>query len=156
MWCYWVHILTAIQIDLEQQFPLIGLDEYSIPTRWTNHPWLIMYTGVQSTWCVPMEFPMGSHEVPHVFLKMFRKHYTFISYGLPQLELSCACVYIYMKEGSLFCFVVMRSTELRFFRSCSWCLWKALDEEGCMGLVPWPLNLQCKSSWILNDFFTEN
>ncbi len=26
-----------------------------------------------------------------------------------------------MMEGSLFCFVVMRS--------CSWCLWKALDEE---------------------------
>ncbi len=22
------------------------------------------------------------------------------------------------------------------FRWCSWCLWKALDEEGCMGLVP--------------------
>ncbi len=42
------------------------------------------------------------------------------------------------------------------FKSCSWCLWKALDKEGCMGLVPWHLDLQCKSSWILNDFFTEN
>jgi hypothetical protein len=41
-----------------------------------------------------------------------------------------------MKEGSLFCFAVMRSTELGCFRLCSWCLWKALDEEGCMGLVP--------------------
>ncbi len=29
-----------------------------------------------------------------------------------------------MKEGSLFCFVVMRSTEPGCFRSCSWCLWK--------------------------------
>jgi hypothetical protein len=38
-----------------------------------------------------------------------------------------------MKEGSLFCFVVMRSTEPGYFRSCFWCLWKALDEEGCMG-----------------------
>jgi hypothetical protein len=38
-----------------------------------------------------------------------------------------------MKEGSLFCFVVMRSTELGCFRSCSLCLWKALDEEGRMG-----------------------
>jgi hypothetical protein len=35
-----------------------------------------------------------------------------------------------------FCFVVMRSTELGCLRSCSWCLWKALDEEGSMGLVP--------------------
>jgi hypothetical protein len=42
-----------------------------------------------------------------------------------------------MKEGSLFCFVVMRSTKPRCFRSSSWCLWKALDVEGCMGLVPW-------------------
>jgi hypothetical protein len=41
-----------------------------------------------------------------------------------------------VKEVSLFCFVVMRSTEWGCFRSCSWCLWKALDEEGCMGLVP--------------------
>jgi hypothetical protein len=39
-----------------------------------------------------------------------------------------------MEEGSLFCFVVMRSTVPGCFRSCSWCLWKALDEEGCMGV----------------------
>jgi len=60
-----------------------------------------------------------------------------------------------MKQGSLFCFVVMRSTVLGCFRSCSWCLWKALNKEGCMGVVPWCLDLQCKSSWILNDFFTK-
>ncbi len=30
--------------------------------------------------------------------------------------------YLYMKEGSLFCFVVMRSTKLGCFRSCSWFL----------------------------------
>jgi hypothetical protein len=41
-----------------------------------------------------------------------------------------------MKEGSSFCFVVMKFTELGCFRSCFWGLWKALDEEGCMGLVP--------------------
>jgi hypothetical protein len=35
----------------------------------------------------------------------------------------------------LFCFVVMRSTKLECFRSCSWCLLKALNEEGCMGLA---------------------
>ncbi len=39
-----------------------------------------------------------------------------------------------MKEGNLFCFVVMRFTEPGCFRSCSWCLWKALDEEGVHGL----------------------
>ncbi len=53
----------------------------------------------------------------------------------------------------------MRSTELGCFRSCSWCLSKALDKDykdECMGLVPWCLNLQCKSSWILNDFLAEN
>jgi hypothetical protein len=42
-----------------------------------------------------------------------------------------------MKEGSLFCFVLMRSTKSRGFRLCSYCLWKALNEEGCMGLDPW-------------------
>jgi hypothetical protein len=40
------------------------------------------------------------------------------------------------KGGSLFCFVVRRSTKPGCFRLCSWCLWKALDEEGHMGLVP--------------------
>jgi len=29
---------------------------------------------------------------------------------------------------------MMRFAKLGCFRSCSWCLWKALDEEGCMGL----------------------
>ncbi len=44
----------------------------------------------------------------------------------------------------------MRSTKPGCFRSCSWCLWKALKEEGCMGWVPWCLDLRCKSSRILN------
>jgi hypothetical protein len=44
----------------------------------------------------------------------------------------------------LFCFVLMRSTKPGCFRSCSWSLWKALDDEGCMGLVPWRLDLRCK------------
>ncbi len=59
-----------------------------------------------------------------------------------------------MKEGCLF--VLMRSTEPRNFRLRSWSLWKALEEEGCIGLVSWHLDLRCRSSWILNDFFTEN
>jgi hypothetical protein len=52
--------------------------------------------------------------------------------------------------------VIMRSTQPWCFRLCSRCLWKALDEEGCMGLVPWCLDLWCKSSSILNNFLTEN
>ncbi len=39
-----------------------------------------------------------------------------------------------MKQGSLFCFVVMRPTEPGCFRLCCWCLWKALNEEGCTEL----------------------
>ncbi len=35
-------------------------------------------------------------------------------------------VYLWRK---VVCFVVMRSTETRCFRSCSWCLWKVFDEE---------------------------
>jgi len=38
--------------------------------------------------------------------------------------------------GALFCFIIMRSIELGCFKLCFWCLWKALNKEGCMGLVP--------------------
>ncbi len=41
-----------------------------------------------------------------------------------------------MKQGSLFvlfCFVLMRSTEPGCIGSCSWSLWKALDEVGLFG-----------------------
>ncbi len=55
----------------------------------------------------------------------------------------------------LFWSLVMKFTELGCFRLCSWCHWKAFN-EGCMGLVPWHLDLRCKSSWILNDVFIEN
>jgi hypothetical protein len=55
-------------------------------------------------------------------------------------------LYLSMKEGSLFCFVVMRSTKPVCFRLCPWCLSKALDKEGCMGLVLCHLDLRCKSS----------
>jgi hypothetical protein len=60
----------------------------------------------------------------------------------------------------------MRSTEPGCFRSCSCCLWKALDEEGCMGLVPWWcfglvvqqkfLNIKWFLSWKLNWIVVEN
>jgi hypothetical protein len=54
--------------------------------------------------------------------------------------------YLSMKEGSLFCFVVMRSTPLGCFRSCCWCLWKALDEEGCMGFGSMAFGLAMQKS----------
>jgi hypothetical protein len=53
---------------------------------------------------------------------------------LPNSEMN-GTPYLSMKEGSLFCFVVMRSTEPGCFRSCSRCLWKALNKDGCMGFV---------------------
>ncbi len=53
----------------------------------------------------------------------------------------------------------MRSTKPGCFRSCPWCLWKALDEEWCMGLVPqhleyWmisSLKIKLNHSWILEE-----
>jgi len=59
-----------------------------------------------------------------------------------------------MKDGSLFCFVLfyfvlfvlMGSMKLGCFRLRSWSLWKALEEEGCIGLVSWCLDLWCRSS----------
>ncbi len=62
-------------------------------------------------------------------------------------------IYLWRK---VVCFVFMRPTKLGWFKLCSWCLWKALDKEGLMGVVPWCLDLQCKCFWILNDFFTKN
>jgi hypothetical protein len=56
------------------------------------------------------------------------------------------CTSLSMKEGSLFCFALMKSTESGCFRSCSWYVLKALNEEGCMSLVPWLLDSLCKSS----------
>jgi hypothetical protein len=39
--------------------------------------------------------------------------------------------YLSMKQGSLFCFVTLRSLEARPFMPYSWYLWKALNEHGC-------------------------
>jgi hypothetical protein len=95
-----------------------------------------------------LNLPEDDHYFGFFFLILQKK--------TPMHQLFINATNLSMKEGSLFCFVVMRSTELGCFRLCSWCLWKALNEEGCMGLVPWRLDLRCKSSWILNDFFIEN
>ncbi len=49
---------------------------------------------------------------------------------------------LFMKEGCLFVlFVPMRSTKLGCFKSDSWSLWKALEEEGRISLVSWRLDL---------------
>jgi hypothetical protein len=50
------------------------------------------------------------------------------------------------------CFVVMRSTELGCFRSCFWSLWKALDEEECMGFWfhdVWTCDAKVLEYWII-------
>ncbi len=62
------------------------------------------------------------------------------------------CNYIcnFLSHTSMLCRIYLTCHQ-SCFRFCSWSLWKALNEEGCMGLVPWRLDLRCKSSWILND-----
>jgi hypothetical protein len=99
---------------------------------------------------VPIVFPWDSQVVPQDVSKS--------TSDLSHMVCPRFNSHLSMKQGSLFCFcfVLMRSTEPRCFRSCTYCLWKALNEYGCMGLVPWHLDLQCKSSWILNDFLTKN
>ncbi len=73
--------------------------------------------------------------------KIFTSKFSYLLFSNP--------AHLSMKEGRLFvlfCFVVMRSTEPGCFRLHSWSLWKALNEEGCMGLVSGRLDLWCKSS----------
>ncbi len=61
---------------------------------------------------------------------------------------------IYMVGFVLFCFVVMRSTEPGCFRSCSWCRWKALDEEaGCIGFGSMPFGLAVQKFLNIEWFF---
>ncbi len=62
-------------------------------------------------------------------------------------------IYLWSKVVCLFCFVCpdeIHQTgmlQITFFASL---------EEGCVSLVSWRLDLWCRRSWILNDFFTEN
>jgi hypothetical protein len=50
-------------------------------------------------------------------------------------------------------FVLMRSTEQGGFRQRSWSLWKALDEEGCMGLVHdvWTCGAKVLEYWMISS-----
>jgi hypothetical protein len=47
----------------------------------------------------------------------------------------------------------MRFIELGCFRLCSWCLWKALDKEGYMGLVNdvWTCGAKLLKYWMISS-----
>jgi hypothetical protein len=65
------------------------------------------------------------------------------------LEISCHYnIYLFslgMKQGSSVCFVMLRSPKPGCLHVKFSYLWKALDKEGCIGLVSLCLDLQCKS-----------
>jgi hypothetical protein len=65
-----------------------------------------------------------------------------------------------MKQGSLFVLFCTYAIHWRGMLQIAFLvsLESSLEEEeeGCIGLVSWRLDLWCKSSWILNDFFTLN
>jgi hypothetical protein len=70
-----------------------------------------------------------------------------------------AIIYLWRKVVCLFCFVCTneihwtRMLQIVFFGVFG----KLSTRRSAWGLVPWCLELWCKSSWILlNDFFTEN
>jgi hypothetical protein len=60
-----------------------------------------------------------------------------------------------MKQASMFVLFVLpwRSTQRGCFRSRSWSLWKALDEEGCMGFGSMAFGPVLAGSPVLVHFF---
>jgi hypothetical protein len=58
-----------------------------------------------------------------------------------------------MKEGKLFWFVVTRSTKLGCFRSCSWCLWKALTRRGAWAWFHdvWNCSAKVLEYWMISS-----
>ncbi len=86
---------------------------------------------------------------------MYQKHkYWWLVHPMILCNTYIARLFIY--EARLFvCFVLFYSYEthqtemlqIKFLVSL-----ESSQREMCMGLVPWCLDLQCKSSWILNDF----
>jgi len=67
-------------------------------------------------------------------------------------------IYLWRKVICLFCFVC--TCEIHWTWMLQIALLVSLESswgwEGCISLVSWCLDLRCKSSWILKDFFTEN
>ncbi len=98
--------------------------------------------------------------------EMCRRKTNFLSQtGICWLETSFSSGMGSIHEGTLFCFVlfcfcfvVMRSTEPGCFSSCSWCLWKALDEglgvHGLGSMTVWTCGTKVLEYWMI--FFTEN
>ncbi len=71
-------------------------------------------------------------------------------------------IYLWRKVVCFLLFVVMRSAELGCFRSCSWCLWKALGEEHGLGSMAFGLavqkflNIEWFLHWKFNWIVAEN
>jgi hypothetical protein len=57
----------------------------------------------------------------------------------PNVSMKAVCLFVFFSY-------TYGLTEPGGFRLCSWSLWKALKGKGCIGLVPWCLDLWCKSS----------
>jgi hypothetical protein len=103
---------------------------------------------------VHMEFSSCSLVIPKFPFSSHSHYMEFHNHSLRQLPSnqwpSTCPFHLSMKEGCLFVlFALMRFTELVCFRSWSWSLWKALEEQGCIGLVSCIWTLPCRSSWIL-------
>jgi hypothetical protein len=86
----------------------------------------VFFKRKEPPWLGPSRMLMEHWAIPTYMLR----YDSLVPFGSPLYKL-----YLSMKEGSLFCFVVMRSTEPGCFRSCSLCRWKALNEDGCVVLV---------------------
>jgi hypothetical protein len=66
---------------------------------------------------------------------------------------SCCQMYVWSKVVcfALFCNYEIHQTGV--CQMCSWYLWKALEEEGCISLVSWHLDLCCKKFLNVEWFF---
>jgi len=83
----------------------------------------VFFKRKEPPWLGPSRMLMEHWAIP----TYMRRYDSLIPFGSPLYKL-----YLSMKEGSLFCFVVMRSTEPGCFRLCSLCHWKALDASDCV------------------------
>ncbi len=99
---------------------------------------------------IPHDVLVAIHSSHHESMKGSNSVYLFIYLFIISLY---TYIYLWSKVVCLFCFCTydFHRTQPGCFRLCSWSLWKALKEEGCIGLVSWHLDLWCRSSWILND-----
>ncbi len=75
----------------------------------------------------------------------------FLPMNLMHSDKALGKIYPWRKVVCLFCFVPWRSNELlRYFRSCSWSLWKTLKERGVHQLsFILVFGLAFRSSWMI-------